>query len=307
MSPDAGAPACDITLIVVHRNGPELLRACLASLPDACQGISWEAIVVDNGSTDASPELVRTEFPDVKLIANPDNRGFTRANNQGIGIARGRYITLLNNDTISTPGCFAEAVRALDARPDIGAAGLKLLNPDGSRQHSCRRFPSFQQALFSRESLLTRLFPNNPYSAGYLMSDLEEDRIQDVDWVSGACLITRREVVDRIGGLDERFFMYSEDVDFCLRVWQAGWHVAYLPVSTVVHFIGQTSSRFPFMPIVERHRSMYRYYKKHYSRELIFLDLATAAMVVLRCVAQLLAAWRRRAPGTAVASGGKHP
>ncbi|MCB2154736.1 glycosyltransferase family 2 protein [bacterium] len=287
-------PDLDISLIIVHRNGVQLLRDCLQSLPAACAGITWEAIVVDNGSTDGSPEMVEKEFPEARLIPNKDNAGFTRANNQGLEIARGRYLVLLNNDTEALPDAFAKAVEYLDANTDVGTAGLKLLNPDRSRQLSCRRFPTFQQALFNRYSLLTRLFPNNPYSANYLMSDIEDDKIHDVDWVSGACLIARREVYDSIGGLDERFFMYSEDVDYCLRVWQARYRVIYLPIASVVHYIGQTSAKYPFMPILSRHRSMYRFYKKHYSRELIFLDVATAGMVTTRCVLQLVSVFFRR-------------
>lgn len=286
--------ARDISLIIVHRNGTGLLRDCLASLPAACEGLDWEAIVVDNGSTDGSPAMVREEFPAITLIENGQNLGFTRANNQGLEVARGRLLVLLNNDTISNTRAFTEAVRFFDEHPDVGGAGLKLLNPDGTRQLSCRRFPSFQQALFNRYSLLTRLFPDNPFSAQYLMSDLDDDQLHDVDWVSGACLIVRREVYDKIGGLDERFFMYSEDVDWCLRIWQAGWRVVYAPVACVVHLIGQTSSRHPFLPIVERHKSMYRFYKKHYSRELIFLDVATAAMIATRCALLLAAACLRR-------------
>lgn len=286
-------PRCDISLVIVHRNGEQLLRDCLASLPSACEGIAWEAIVVDNGSTDRSTEIVREEFPGVRLIANRENLGFTKANNQGLRIAHGRYLVLLNNDTISHARAFVRAVAYLDAHRDIGVAGLKLLNPDGSRQLSCRRFPSFKQALFNRYSLLTRLFPNNPHSARYLMTDLADDEVRDVDWVSGACMIIRRRVAAQIGGLDERFFMYSEDVDYCLRAWRAGWRVAYLPVAEITHLIGQTSSRYPFVPLVERHRSMYLFYKKHYSRELIFLDLATATMVGLRLVFQLAATYLR--------------
>lgn len=285
----------DLTIIVVHRNGVPLLRECLASIADACPGLTFETIVVDNASSDGSPAMVRAEFPGMALIANKANLGFTRANNQGIRRARGRYVCLLNNDTKCQPGAFAQALRYLDEHPDIGVAGLKLLNRDGSRQLSCRRFPGFSQALFNRYSLLTRLFPRNPYSQQYLMSDLDDNEVRNVDWVSGACMVIRRDLVAKIGGLDRRFFMYSEDVDYCLRAWQAGTRVAYVPVGEIFHYIGQTSSKFPFMPIVERHRSMYRFYKKHYSRELLFLDAATAAMVAVRCAAQLaVAAVKRR-------------
>jgi len=277
----------DISLIIVHRNNVPLLRDCLASLPAACSGLMWEAIVVDNASTDVSPQMVEEEFPETKLIRNRDNEGFTKANNQGLDIARGRYLVLLNNDTISKPEAFTKAVHYLDDAPRIGGAGLKLLNEDGSRQLSCRSFPGFQQALFNRYSFFTKAFPNNPYSKRYLMTDVLDDEIRPVDWVSGACLVVRREVFDAIGGLDERFFMYSEDVDWCLRIWKARYQVVYLPIGEIIHLIGQTSGRYPFMPIVERHRSMYKYYKKHYSRELLFLDIATALFVFARCVSKL--------------------
>ena len=291
-------PSLDISIIIVHRNNVPLLRDCLASLPGACEGISWEAIVVDNGSTDGSPEMVKEEFPETVLIENKENLGFTRANNQGLEIACGRFLVLLNNDTISHPKAFSKTVAYLEAHSNIGGAGLKLLNEDGSRQLSARRFPGFQQALFNRYSLLTRLFPDNPYSRSYLLTDLDEDAVRDVDWVSGACLIVRRDVYEKIGGLDERFFMYSEDVDWCLRIWKAGYRVVYLPIAEIIHLIGQTSGKYPFMPIVERHRSMYKYYKKHYSRELLFLDTGTAFFVTARCLTQLVTMyWKHKFGG----------
>ncbi len=289
-------PDLDISLVIINSNGRRLLEECLRSLPASCEGVSWEAVVVDNGSTDGSVEMMRRDFPECPFVANRENLGFTKANNQGLEIARGRYMVLLNNDTEARPGSFAAAVRYLDEHEDVGAAGPKLLNTDGSRQLSCRRFPSFQQALFNRYSLLTRLFPDNPYSRSYLMSDLDgdEDEVRDVDWVSGACLIFRRSVYDRIGPLDERYWMYSEDVDYCLRVWQAGYRVSYVPVGEVFHHIGQDTGNYPFKLMIERHRSMYRFYKKHYSRELLFLDVATAAMVALRCGAKLAGlVWQR--------------
>lgn len=282
-----GGPSVDVSLIIVHRGGVNMLRDCLNSLEASCSGLSWEAILVDNGSTDGSQRMVMEEFPAMTLLDMQANLGFTKGNNVGIARARGRYIVLLNNDTVALPRCFSQAVRYLDHDRKIGVAGLKLLNEDGSRQLSCRRFPSFQQALFNRYSLLTKLFPKNPYSRSYLMPDVD-DSIRDVDWVSGACMVIRRRVIKQIGGLDERFFMYSEDVDYCLRAWQRGWRVTYLPVGEVYHLIGQTSSRFPFMPLTQRHLSMYKFYKKHYSRELLFLDLTTGLMVFLRMTLQLL-------------------
>jgi len=289
--------APDLSIVLVHRNGVEMLRDCLATIDDACAGITHEVLLVDNGSTDDSAAMVRREFPRVRLHVNRENAGFTRANNQGIRASRGRHVALLNNDTLCHEGAFSTLVAELDATPDAGIAAPMLLNTDGSRQFSFRTFPGFQQALFSRESLLTRVFPNNPDSARYLRADDPGDAAQDVDWVSGACMVIRRELINRIGGLDESFFMYSEDVDYCLRAWRDGWRVIYRPNAVVTHLGGQTSSRTPFRPIFERHKSMYRFYKKHYSRELLFLDAATAAVVSMRCLTQLgIEALRRVTP-----------
>jgi len=288
LSHTRGEGEVDLSVIVLNYNCLELLRDSLRSLEAASPGLTQEVIVVDNASSDGSADMVRAEFPNVKLIANSANLGFTKGNNVGIAVAKGRHILLLNNDTTVSPGAFATALELIESNPGIGAAGLKLLNADGSLQLSCRRFPSFQQALFNRHSLLTKLFPENKFSKSYLMTDLPRDEMRDVDWVSGACLLVRREVLDEIGPLDERFFMYSEDVDFCYRVWQAGWRVTYFPQATVTHYIGQSTGRARMRPIIERHRSMYRFYKKHYSREIMFLDAATAVMVALRCMAQVV-------------------
>lgn len=278
----------DLSVVVINLNGRKLLQDCLESLREAAPNHRLEVIVVDNGSRDGSPDMVRSGFPEAKLIVNDRNLGFTKANNQGIAISTGRYVMMLNNDTRVLPGAFSEAIRFLDAEgAEIGCCGLKLLNEDGSLQLSCRRFPSFSQAIFNRYSLLTRLFPNNRFSRAYLMTDATHDTVQDVDWVSGACLMARREVVDQIGMLDERFFMYSEDVDYCYRVWQAGWRVTYYPGAQVYHLIGQDTRKVRFKLTIERHKSMYRFYKKHYSREILFLDAVTAMMVALRCANQL--------------------
>lgn len=285
---DADRTRPDLSVVVINMNGKGLLRDCLESLRAAAPRHRQQVIVVDNGSADGSPQMVREEFPEAHLIRNRANLGFTKANNQGIDVSTGRYVLLLNNDTRVLPGAFSDAIDYLDGEPAIGAAGLKLLNSDGSLQLSCRRFPSFSQALFNRYSILTRLFPDNRYSRAYLMTDMKHDAIEDVDWVSGACLLFRRSVLEKIGKLDERFFMYSEDVDYCYRVWQGGWRVTYLPFARVFHLIGQDTKRVKYKLLYERHRSMYRFYKKHYSRDIMFLDAATATMVALRCAMLLL-------------------
>jgi len=281
----------DLSVVIVNYNGKALTLDCLRSLADAAPRHRMEVFVVDNGSKDGTIEAVKAGYADVKTIANKGNLGFTRANNQGIEASAGRHVLLLNNDTRVQAGAFSAAIEYMDGHPAIGAAGLKLLNGDGSLQLSCRRFPSFSQALFNRYSLLTRMIPNNRFSRSYLMTDFRHEEIQDVDWVSGACLMIRREALERVGPLDERFFMYSEDVDYCYRVWEAGYRVSYLPFARVVHLIGQSSRKYRTLTILERHRSMYKFYKKHYSRSLMFLDAATGAMIGARCGVQLAAAW----------------
>jgi hypothetical protein len=281
----------DLSVVIVNYRARQLLLDCLESLAAAAPRHRLQLIVVDNASDDGSVQAVRRHYPGVTVIANRDNLGFTKANNQGIALATGRHVMLLNNDTRVHAGAFSEAIEFLDGEPAIGVVGLKLLNDDGSLQLSCRRFPSFHQALFNRYSLLTKLFPNNYFSRQYLMTDIHHDKVQDVDWVSGACLGIRRAVLDQVGTLDERFFMYSEDVDYCFRVWQAGWRVSYLPTAQVVHLIGQSTKRVRYRTTWERHRSMYRFYRKHYSQSLMLVDLLTAAMVGLRCGAQIAATW----------------
>lgn len=298
-SPGDSTLSADLSVIVVNYSQERLLRDCLNSLRNAAPRHRLDVIVIDNASSDDSVAMVRREFPDARLVANADNLGFTKANNQGMEIAHGRHLMLLNNDTRVLPGAFSAAIDWLDQHPEAGVAGLKLLNEDKSLQLSCRRFPSFSQALFNRHSLLTQLLPKNRFSREYLMMDFRHDKIQDVDWVSGACLVIRREAYEDLGGLDERFFMYSEDVDYCYRVWEAGYHVVYLPFARVIHLIGQSSRKNRTLTILERHRSMYKFYKKHYSRNLMFVDAVTWLMINLRCLAQLAGERARALLGSA--------
>lgn len=284
---DADPERPDLTVVIVNMNGKKILDDCLKSLREAAPRHQLEVHVVDNASEDDSMKMVREKYPECLIVENSDNLGFTKANNQGIKPSKGRYILLLNNDTRVLPGAFSKAIEWMDQNPTVGCSGLRLLNEDGSLQLSCRRFPSFSQALFNRYSLLTKLLPNNKFSQDYLMSGQKHDEVQDVDWVSGACLMFRRSVYNKIGGLDERFFMYSEDVDYCYQVWQGGWRVVYLPIAEVYHLIGQSSKKLRFKVTVWRHRSMYKFFKKHYSRNLMFVDAITALMVWMRCAVQL--------------------
>jgi GT2 family glycosyltransferase len=187
--------------------------------------------------------------------------------------------TRIEHDAISTLAAY------LDAHPDVGVAAPKLLDDDGALQLSCRAFPGYATAFFGRYSLLTRLFPNNRRSREYLLSDFDHATERDVDWASGAALMCPRAVFDRIGGWDAGFFMFSEDVDFCKRVHDAGLRVVYVPDAVVYHAIG-VSKRAPAQIVIERHKSMWRYYRKH-MRGNVVQDVMTAAGISARCAVSL--------------------
>ena len=257
------AVATDLRVCIVSWNAKEDLRACLQSLPAAATRRRVETVIVDNASDDGSPEMAATEFPHACLLQSASNEGFSGGNNRALMGLEAPYALLLNSDAIPHQGALDDLLDFADAHPDIGIVGPKVLNPDGSLQYSCRRFPTFAAGLF-RNVYLGRLFPNNRPAADYLMQDFDHASVRDVDWVSGCALLIRRECLEQIGPLDaETFFMYCEDIDWCLRAKQAGWRVTYFPGAVVTHAIGRSSDQVAERMIIEHHRSMWRFYKKH--------------------------------------------
>jgi N-acetylglucosaminyl-diphospho-decaprenol L-rhamnosyltransferase len=280
----------DLSIIIVSYNGREHLRKCLQSLAAHGPGVEHEVIVVDNASQDGSAEMVAAEFPQARLLTLPKNVGFAAGANRGIRNAGGEAIVLLNPDSELEEDVFGPMLAYLRENPDIGILAPKLRDEDGSLQLSCRRFPTFSVAFFNRYSLLTRLLPRNRFSARYLLTDWDHSAIAAVDWVSGACLMARRSLFEEIGPLDEGYFMYIEDVDLCQRVHRAGYKVVYFPEAAITHHIGRSSHTLPSRSIVERHRSMWHYYKK-YLRRWRLLDIVVAGGIALRC--GYLLAWNR--------------
>ena len=252
----------DLSVIIVNWNVRALLRRCLHSILARPHPCSLEVIVVDNGSTDGSAEMVRTEFPQAHLIANPDNRGFTAANNQGLTVARGRYVLLLNPDTEVVGDALETMVTFADAHSDVGVVGPQLLNPDGTVQSSRRRFPSLATALF--ESTWLQPYAPHRLLARYYVLDRPDDEVQDVDWVTGAALMARREAVEQVGPLDEGFFMYSEELDWCRRFRAAGWRVVYLPTARVIHHEGKSSEQVLPARHIHFQTSKIRYFRKYH-------------------------------------------
>ncbi len=257
----------DVTVSIVNWNTRDELRECLKSVLAQDGSVTFEVNVVDNASTDGSVEIVRSEFGDrVNLIENATNTGFAAAQNISLRQARGRYVFLTNPDCrLLTEDVLRRMVQFMDASPDIGMVGPRIVNPDGSLQYSARRFPTMLAAGF-RHTLLGKLFPNNRFVRRYMMTDWAHDRVADVDWLSGSALMVRRATIDRIGMLDERFYMYVEDVDWCKRAHLAGWRVVYFPEVTVSHRIGAASDQKPIEMIKEHHRSMLRYFLKYNRR-----------------------------------------
>ncbi len=227
--------------------------------------------------------MVAHEFPQARLVALSENVGFSRGNNHGINIALGQYILLLNSDTEVHRDAIFKMCDYLNAHPDVGAVGAQLISPDGTIQQSCRAFPTHRTALFNRKSLLTRLFPSNRFSREYLLSDEERTTTRTVDWVMGAALMTRRTVIDQVGPLDPEFFMYAEDVDWCYRMHKAGWKIVYLPTAKILHHYEKSARQVPFKMNYQRHRSMWLYYRKHHSKN-ILMDTATLAGIGTRMI-----------------------
>lgn len=262
----------DISICIVTYQAREWLRGCLNSIYEHTSRASFEIIVIDNGSRDGVGEMLANEFPEVSFKANPKNLGYTRPMNQALRASRGRYLMQLNPDTIVKPGALDELVEFMENHGEAGICGPKVLNRDGTLQLQCRRGEPRPLAVLSYFLGLSKVFPNSRIFGGYLLNYLDEDVVQDVPGVSGSCMLIRREVIDQIGYLDESFFAYQEDTDYCLRARQAGWKIYYVPESVIIHYGGQGGTRVePYRSIVAWHKSYWYLYKKHYAREYFFL------------------------------------
>jgi N-acetylglucosaminyl-diphospho-decaprenol L-rhamnosyltransferase len=293
----------DLSIVVLNYNTRDFLRACLRALQgEGSASISTEVLVVDNASSDGSAEMVAAEFPWVRLIRSPRNGGFAHGNNQGLREMRGSAALLLNPDTLIPPGGIAQLWEALKQHPEAGVIGPKLVRPDGSMHLACRRSFPTPSVAFYRVSGLSRLFPKSPRFGRYNLTYLDENEPMEVDSVCGACMLVRRAVIQRIGLLDERFFMYGEDLDWCFRTREAGWKVRYEPSVVVQHQHGAASRQRPLRTTVHFFRAMDLFYGKHFVHQynpLVTGAVRTAiygALAVSVCRTLLMAPSQRR-PG----------
>jgi hypothetical protein len=256
----------DLSIVVVNWNVRELLRRCLSSVYRAAgASLELEVIVVDNASTDGSVAMLGEGFPQVHLIANDENLGFTKGNNQAIAQSQGRYVLLLNPDTEVVGDALSTMVQYLEAHPRVGVLGPQLLNPDGSVQSSRRRFPTLATA-FLESTVLQQWFPHNRVLEHYYIRDRGDDEVQEVDWVVGACLLARRQAIEQAGLLDEGFFMYSEEMDWCRRFKEQGWQAVYLPKAQVIHHEAKSSEQVKPLQHIQFQRSKVLYFRKHQGR-----------------------------------------
>jgi N-acetylglucosaminyl-diphospho-decaprenol L-rhamnosyltransferase len=256
----------DVSVVIVSYESRALLERCLAALAaDANPLATREVIVVDQASQDGTAAWLAAGHPEVRLVALPRNVGFGAGNNRGAEVASGRWLLLLNSDAFVRPGAIDELVRFADARPEIGVAGPRLLWPDGRLQRSCRRFPSVFR-IATEFLYLRKLAPRSRILNGFYCGEFAHDEPWRVDWLTGACLLVRRELFERLGGFDEAFFLYSEEVDLLYRARELGAETWYDPAAEVVHEWGGTAGRSSPMTLQEQARSHVRYLDKHASR-----------------------------------------
>lgn len=286
-------PEPEVSVCIVTWNVAADLRACLQSLRVQQGSPSTEVIVVDNASADNTVQMLRDEFPEVTALRNTENLGFAAATNQALARARGRYLMMLNPDTVLPADALSRMVQVADDNPRAGIVAPRLVYPDGSLQYSCRRFPTITAAIF-RNTILGALFPGARAAADYVMADWDHASAREVDWASGAAIAIRRELYQRIGPLDEGFRWGSEDVDYCLRAHQAGWGVLYTPEPVIVHTVGRSSDQAVVRSIITAHHSMYRLYAKHFARNPISRLLVWIG-IWMRASLLITTWWARRA------------
>jgi N-acetylglucosaminyl-diphospho-decaprenol L-rhamnosyltransferase len=279
----------DVAAVVVSYNVRDLLLRCHRSLRE--DGVK-RIVVVDNASADGTPAALAGE-PDIDLVALERNLGFAGGANHGVARTDTPYLALVNPDEVVEPGCTAVLVEALERDPELAVVGPRITTPDGRVYPSARRFPDLLDA--AGHAFLYLVWPNNPFSRRYRMVDWDHASAREVDWVATTHVVVRRTAWDQVGGFDDRYFMYMEDVDLCWRLRRAGWKVGYEPGATVVHEIGRSTDQTPYRMIVAHHRSLWRYaVKTSTGWRRALLPLIAPALVLRTVLAWVHRATRRR-------------
>ena len=262
-----------LSIVFLSYNTRDLTEQALRTVIDAAEGMEVEIFVVDNASHDGSADMVVEKFPYVKLLRNEDNVGFAAGNNVALQQVIGEYVLIINTDTIVRRDTLRVLASFLDEHPEAGACGCKIIDPDGTLQLDSRRgFPS-PMAAFCKMSGLSRLFPEHPSISRYHMTYLNPEKIAEVEVLSGSCMMVRKAAMDQIGLLDEEYFMYGEDIDWCYRIHKAGWKIFYVPTTEIIHFRGESGRSVPLRILYRKSQAMSIFVNKHMRRRFRFFPL----------------------------------
>jgi len=268
----------DLSIIIVNYNVKEFIQNLLHSIFKAGCNLKYAIIIIDNASEDGSAEFIKEKFPNVNLIINNKNIGFGKANNIGLSVAKGEYILLVNPDTLIREDTLEKMISFFETNPDAGLAGCKILNPDGSLQLACRRSFPGPWTSFCKVTGLSTLFPNSRLFARYNLTYLDENKTHEVDAISGSFMMMKREVYEKVGGFDEQFFMYGEDLDLCYRIQKSGWKVYYTPDTQIIHYKGESTKRSSLDDTKIFYDAMNLFVKKHLSSSFLVESILTAAI-----------------------------
>jgi GT2 family glycosyltransferase len=252
-----------LSVVIVSWNTKKLVLQCLESLESTRSHLPVEIILVDNASSDGTAETVCEQFPHVRLVQNESNLGFAKANNIGMSFSSGKYVCLVNSDVVVPEGCLEKMLDYMDKHPDIGMLGPKMVLPDGTIGQSCVRFPTVW-TWFCNALALDSIFKGTRLSGDFILRNYDHNKIQDVDVLTGWFWMVRREASDQVGVLDDRFFMYGEDIDWPKRFHEAGWRVVFYPEAEAIHHCGASTDRAPTRFYVEMNRANLQYFRKHH-------------------------------------------
>ena len=286
----------DVSICMVSLDCLNVVGDCLESLRASFPAVNYEIIMVDNASSDGTPEFIRAHYPEVRLARNSSNVGFSKATNRAVQMSSGRHILWLNTDTVLRRDSLFQLHRFLAKNPGAGIVGPKVLNSDGSFQPQCRRgMPTPLAALFYFTGI-SRVWPRNPRIGQYLMSFLPTERISEVDAISGCCLMTRRELWAEIGPLDESIFGFGEDLDWCVRARDQGWQVWYYPDAVITHLKGMGGAHSqPYRKVRGMHQAMWVFYRKHLISEYYWpVTLSVRVGIGISLLLSLIRVWLNR-------------
>ena len=277
----------DLSCIIINYKNSEPLKDCLASIYQTIQKIDFETIIIDNSEKDLGLQSLKELYTKAQFVSNSSNVGFAKANNQAAKIAKGKVLIFLNPDTILSEQAIYSMYKYYCSHTETGVLGPKVVDPEGSLQYSCRRYPTLWTGLFNRYSILSRLFPENRFTSQYLMRDFDHNEIRQVDWLSGCCLMVSKNTFENSHGFDENYFLFNEDVDLCRTIKQAGKEVIYFPEATITHQVSTSNSKTTARVIIQRHLGMMHYFKKYHGQNLLTRGVINF-FISLRGITQLI-------------------